>query len=154
MQLRLPEQFVKEGSKVFHQAGQNAESSSSWLRIAAGYMKDAENKSVSNETRLSAAYDAMLNFALVALSAQRYRTTSADGHHVQALEAACACIGTSEGLFARVDAIRIVRNDKYAGIPVKDQDVAEAVATMKEFGELFGEWLKETHPGFSGKEAR
>lgn len=151
MPLRLPEQFQKQGSKVFKQAGQNHVSSTGWIRIAGRLTKDAQNKAVSNELRLSAAYDTMLNFALVVLSAQKYRVTSEDGHHAQTLKAACAYIGASDGLFDRVDAIRTVRHDKYAGIEVKDADVVAAVSAMDEFIALAAEWLKQTHPGFPSK---
>lgn len=70
--LRLPDQFTREGSQVFR-ISPRAERSlvKRAASLAERYMKDAENASVSNETRLSAAYDAMLNFALVALSAEK-----------------------------------------------------------------------------------
>lgn len=148
MPLRMPEQFEKEGSKVFVRAASNRESARGWIRIAQRLIRDAANVSVSNETRLSAAYDAMLNFALVIVTAHGYRITSAEGHHAQTLESACALIGASSGLFDRIDAVRDVRNDKYAGIEIEAEDVAVAIAALNEFAPLAAEWLKAKHTGF------
>jgi hypothetical protein len=148
MPLRSIEQFIGEGSKVFHRQAPNRDASRGWLRIAERLMRDSRNAKNSNETRLTAAYDSILNFALVVVSARGYRVTSADGHHAQTLEAACACIGAGTGLLDRIDAVRIVRNEKYAGIEVKDADVAAAAKALSEFTALCADWLKRTHPGF------
>lgn len=60
-----------------------------------------------------------------------WRCTSADGHHVQALEAACAIAGLSTGTFDQLDAIRDLRNDQYHGQPALASDVKDALAVME-----------------------
>jgi hypothetical protein len=148
MPLRSVEQFIAEGSKVFHRQAPNREAARGWLRIAARLIRDSRNSKNSNETRLTAAYDAILNFGLVVVSAGGYRVTSAEGHHAQTLEAACARIGASTGLSDRIDAVRVVRNEKYAGIEVKDADVLAAAKALDEFSSLCADWLKKIHKGF------
>ena len=148
MPLRTPDQFMQEGSRVFHRAAPNKDSAVGWLRISERFMKDAVNTVISPDLRLIAAYQAMLNFAFVVVSAQGYRVTAADGHHVQTLEAACALIGASTGLSDRIDAIRDVRNDNYAGIECTVSDVASALKALNEFTPLCAQWLATRHPTF------
>ena len=70
MPLRTPDQFMQEGSRVFHRAAPNKDSAVGWLRISERFMKDAVNTVISPDLRLIAAYQAMLNFAFVVVSAQ------------------------------------------------------------------------------------
>ncbi len=57
--LRKPEDFYKEGSKVFRKAPFNAVSIKGWVTISEGKVADALRVEDSNTTRLGAAYDAM-----------------------------------------------------------------------------------------------
>ncbi len=79
------------------------------------------------------------------LNAERYRTGAAPGHHEQALEAACALVGTGDGLFEKLDALRDVRNLKYTGASRTSADLTEAKATMERFTEMAVAWLKRKH---------
>lgn len=128
--LRKPETFVKEGSKVFRQAPVNAKSIRGWISISQGKIADAQRKENSASTRLGAAYDAILNLSFAVLASKGWRCTSADGHHAQTLEAACAYAGVTQSVFDRVDAIRDLRNDQYQGLEPEGADVEAALAAM------------------------
>jgi hypothetical protein len=86
--LRKPEDFYKQGSKVFRQAPINKTSIQGWVQIAADKARDAMNTDNSTSTRLGAAYDTVFNLSLAVLCSRGWRCTSADGHHAQGLEAA------------------------------------------------------------------
>ena len=130
MPLRKPENFVGEGSKVFRRAPVNRSSIQGWVSISGAKVKDSMNKENSTSTRLGAAYDSVLNLSLAVLASQGWRCTSADGHHMQALEAACAYAGTTQAVFDQLDAVRDVRNNQYNGVPPSEVDVGLAVASM------------------------
>ncbi|MFT3816398.1 MAG: hypothetical protein QM750_02000 [Rubrivivax sp.] len=130
MPLRRPEDFVAEGSRVFRKAPVNRESIQGWVAIAGDKAKDSLNNDNSTSTRLGAAYDAVFNLSLAVLASQGWRCTSADGHHVQALEAACACAGATQAAFDQMDAVRDVRNNQYNGVPPSEADVALAQGCM------------------------
>ena len=128
--LRKPEQFVGEGSKVFRQAPVNTASIAGWIKIAGGKAADAQRKANSASTRLGAAYDAVFNLSLAVLCRNGWRCTAADGHHAQALEAACAYAGIGSSVHDEVDAMRDMRNNQYQGIEPSPQDVAYALEVM------------------------
>lgn len=128
--LRKPEQFQQEGSKVFRKAPVNIASIEGWVRISGGKAADAARKANSASTRLGAAYDAVFNLSLAVLCKNGWRCTAADGHHAQALEAACAYAGVATSVFDEVDAMRDMRNNQYQGIEPTAQDVAYALEVM------------------------
>lgn len=128
--LRKPEQFQQEGSKVFRRAPVNVASIDGWVRISGGKAADAARKANSASTRLGAAYDAVFNLSLAVLCKNGWRCTAADGHHAQALEAACAYAGVATSVFDEVDAMRDMRNNQYQGIEPTVQDVAYALEVM------------------------
>lgn len=128
--LRKPEQFQQEGSKVFRRAPVNVASIDGWVRISGGKAADAARKANSASTRLGAAYDAVFNLSLAVLCKNGWRCTAADGHHAQALEAACAYAGVATSVFDEVDAMRDMRNNQYQGIEPTAQDVAYALEVM------------------------
>lgn len=64
------------------------------------------------------------------LASRGWRCTSADGHHAQALEAACAYAEVTQGVFDQMDAVRDVRNSQYNGVPPTEADVGLALASM------------------------
>lgn len=128
--LRKPEQFQQEGSKVFRRAPVNVASIDGWVRISGGKAADAARKANSASTRVGAAYDAVFNLSLAVLCKNGWRCTAADGHHAQALEAACAYAGVAASVFDEVDAMRDMRNNQYQGIEPSAQDVEYALEVM------------------------
>lgn len=129
--LRKPEDFYKEGSKVFQKAPVNRLAIQGWVNICKGKIADASRKGNSASTRLGAAYDAVLNLSLAVVSSNGWRTGSADGHHAQTLEAACSYAGVTQAVFDQLDAIRDLRNDQYQGAEPTEADVAYAIASME-----------------------
>jgi hypothetical protein len=128
--LRKPEQFVSEGSKVFRKAPVNKASIEGWVKISGGKAADAGRKANSASTRLGAAYDTVFNLSLAVLCKHGWRCTAADGHHAQALEAACAYVGIGSSVYDEVDAMRDMRNNQYQGIEPSPQDVEYALDVM------------------------
>jgi len=128
--LRKPEQFQQEGSKVFRKAPVNRASIEGWVKISGGKAADAGRKANSASTRLGAAYDAVFNISLAVLCKNGWRCTAADGHHAQALEAACAYAGIGTSVFDEVDAMRDMRNNQYQGLEPTLQDVEYALDVM------------------------
>ena len=130
MPLRKAEDFVAQASKVFRRAPVNRESIQGWVAISAAKTKDSMNAQNSTSTRLGAAYDSVFNLSLALLASRGWRCTSADGHHAQALESACAYAGITQGAFDEMDAVRDVRNSQYNGVPPSMDDVRLALASM------------------------
>ncbi len=114
----------------------------SWIESAQDKTRDAENQSVSLGTRFEAAYDAAFFLALAVLNAAGWKHRSIDGHHAFVLEAACAAAGASVATFDRLDAIREVRNQKYAAIERNEADLRDAKAALAEFTEITIAWLQ------------
>lgn len=128
--LRKPEDFVREGSRVFRKAPVNTVAIEGWVKISAGKAADAGRKANSASTRLGAAYDAVFNLCLAVLCKNGWRCTAADGHHAQALEAACAYAAIGSSVFDEVDAMRDMRNNQYQGVEPSPQDVEYALDVM------------------------
>lgn len=139
--LRKPEQFEREGSKVFSKAPVNTVSIGGWVKIAGGKAADAARKANSASTRLGAAYDSIFNLALAILCKNGWRCTAADGHHAQALEAACAYAGIGSAAHDEVDAMRDLRNNQYQGIEPTPQDVEYALEVMNRVAPRLPEYL-------------
>jgi hypothetical protein len=108
----------------------NTVSIAGWVKISGGKAADAGRKANSASTRVGAAYDAVFNLSLALLCKQGWRCTAAEGHHAQALEAACAYAGIGTSVFDEVDAMRDMRNNQYQGIEPSAKDVEYAVDVM------------------------
>ena len=61
------------------------------------------------------------------------------------LEAACAAAGANVATFDRLDAIRDVRNQKYAGIERTATDLQAAQGVLTEFSGIAVDWLRLEH---------
>ncbi|HEY0822980.1 MAG TPA: hypothetical protein VGD76_04270 [Ramlibacter sp.] len=129
--LRKPERFLQEGSKVFRRAPVNTVSIEGWVKISGGKAADAAREANSASTRVGAAYDAVFNLSLAVLCKEGWRATAAEGHHAQALEAACAYAGVTASVFDEVDAMRDMRNNQYQGMEPTPQDVEYALDVME-----------------------
>lgn len=118
-----------------------------WIEAADRKVKDGARSANSFDTRMEAYYDAAFNLALVVVNAQGWKTKSGVGHHEHTLEAACSAVGASEGLHARLDAIRLLRNLKYTGAARTQQDVDVARKAHEEFSAFVIDWLQKKHAG-------
>lgn len=146
MALRKPEAFYAQGSKVFRKAPLNRESIRGWVQIAHDKAADSFKQDNSTSTRLGAAYDAVFNLSLAILAAEGWRVGSADGHHAQALEAACAYAGIGDGAFNDMDAVRDMRNSQYDGVAPSEDDVTFAHASLKRLYPVLLELLRRHLP--------
>jgi hypothetical protein len=104
---------------------------------------DALREANSADTRVEAFYDACFNIALAVLNASRWKAVSIEGHHAFTLEAACEAIGATEATFDRADAVRELRNQKYAGVERSNKDVQVARAMFEEIQGLAEHWFRQ-----------
>ena len=141
--LSSAEQLSREGA--FVRAAADKVTVRGLIEAAERKRKDAEIEQNSWDTRVEANYDACFNVALAVVHASGWKPKSEAGHHQNTLEAACAAFGAGEGLFNRADAIRILRNQKYAGIGRTQQDYDASRNAMNEFLGLAVEWLRTHH---------
>ena len=142
--LRTAQQLQTEAS-AFALCPQDKRAVRSWIEAAQDKARDAGNATVSLGTRFEAAYDATFFVALAILNAAGWKHRPGDGHHAFVLEAACASVGATVASFDRLDAIREVRNQKYAGIERTAADLQDAKAAFEEFSEIAVDWLKTKH---------
>lgn len=129
--LRKPDGFYREGSKVFHKTAVNRVNINGWISISKGKIADAQRESNSPTTRIGAAYDAVFNLSLAKVGAEGWRVTSAEGHHAQTLEAACALSEISQSTFDDIDALRDLRNDQYQAIEPTTADIEFALKVLQ-----------------------
>jgi hypothetical protein len=142
--LRTAKQLQTEAS-AFATCPKDKTAVRAWIGAAQAKAKDADNKTVSLGTRFEAAYDAAFFIALAVLNADGWKSRSVDGHHAFVLEAACSAVGASVASFDRLDAIRDVRNQKYAGIERTEADLSDAKTALTEFSGIAVEWLQKNH---------
>jgi hypothetical protein len=142
--LRTAKQLQAEAS-AFAPCPQDKRAVRSWIEAAQAKSRDADNTSVSIGTRFEAAYDAAFFVALAALNASGWKHRAVDAHHAYVLEAACAATGASSAMFDRLDAVREVRNQKYAGIERTEADLRDAKAAFEAFSTVAVGWLQAHH---------
>ena len=143
--LRSAQQLSLE-EKAFHKCARDKVTVKNLLESAQRQTHDGLVSQNSFDTRVEANYDACFNVALAIINAEGWKSTSINGHHKFALEAACSAIGASERLHDNVDAIRDVRNLKYSGASRTQRDLDFSAKVLVEFSELAVAWLKNTHP--------
>ena len=108
------------------------------LAAAERALADAAVADVSADTRLDAAYRAIMQAALVAMLANGYRpVTSEAGHHQLLIQALPKTAGIYPDRVRVLDAYRAARNQSdYRGVPVSDSVVDEcredAVALLRD----------------------
>lgn len=142
--LRTAKQLQTEAS-AFAPCPQDKRAVRAWIEAAQDKAKDADNATVSLGTRFEAAYDAAFFVALAVLNAGGWKHRPVEGHHAFVLEASCAAVGTSVATLDRLDAVREVRNQKYAGIERTRADLRDATAAFDEFSKIAVDWLQIHH---------
>lgn len=114
-----------------------------WLRQASVKLTDAQQTVISANTRMDAAWDAVLMACLAVTCAEGWRATSDKGHHQVALEGTAAAIGLSQSRLDELDTLRDWRNRKYrAGFNVEPEELGEAIAWVTPFLDDVGRWFK------------
>lgn len=142
--LRSARKLQAEAS-AFIPCSQDKRAIRSWLEAAQDKARDADNPSVSFGTRFEAAYDATFFVALAVLNAEGWKHRAVDGHHAFVLEAACAAVDAGVSLLDRLDAVREIRNQKYAGMQRTSADLRDAKAAFAELSQIAIEWLQARH---------
>lgn len=118
------------------------------LQAAARNIVDARIEEVSVDTRFDAAYKAIMQCAMVALWANRYRTsTSQPGHHQTAIQTLPKTIGLEQGTVIVLDALRKQRNvSDYEGDPSSDQAVIECIKQAEQLYQIVNSWIATNRP--------
>lgn len=118
------------------------------LTGAARCLKDAENASNSNASRLTLAYTAIMEAAQAALFANGWRPSKSEGgHHMTMVQSLVHTIGLQPSRMRVLDSIRHKRNViDYSGEDVEPSEVREAVAAAKALLADVKAWLAKIHP--------
>ncbi len=113
------------------------------LQAAARNIVDARVEKISGENRFDAAYKAIMQCAMVALWANRYRTsTSQPGHHQTAIQTLPITIGLKQSTVIVLDALRKQRNvSDYEGDPISDQAVIECIKQAEQLYKVVNNWI-------------
>ena len=118
------------------------------LQAAARNIADARIEEVSFDTRFDAAYRVIMQCAMVALWANRYRTsTSQPGHHQTAIQTLPKTIGLEQSTVIVLDALRKQRNvSDYEGDPISDQAVIECIKQAEQLYKVVTSWIATNRP--------
>jgi len=118
-----------------------------WLSGSLDKKRDAQNTSITNSTRVDAAFDAVEFCALAVLAAQGYRVSSKTGHHKASLEGAAISMALSQSIVDEVDALKDWRNRKYrAAQEVSQQEVADALELVDRYLAQTLDWFQRRKP--------
>lgn len=117
-----------------------------WLKQASVKLADAKQTVISANTRMDAAWDAVLMACLAVACAEGWRATSDKGHHQVVLEGTAAAIGLSQSRLDELDTLRDWRNRKYrAGFQVDAHELVEALVLVESFLKTVADWFAEHH---------
>lgn len=120
----------------------------SLLAGAARSLKDAGHLSISDATRLTLAYTAIMEAAQAALFANGWRPSKSEGgHHMTMVQSLVHTIGIETARMRTLDTIRHKRNVvDYSGEDVEPSEAREAVAAAKSLLVDVKAWLAQHHP--------
>jgi tellurite resistance protein len=140
--LSFQELAAEPGAPLKRQAA-NGRDAVHWLQQATVKLADARQTVISANTRMDAAWDAVLMACLAVACAEGWRATSDKGHHQVVLEGTAAALGLAQSRLDELDTLRDWRNRKYrAGFNVEAEELAEAIAWVEPFLEEVGRWFK------------
>jgi hypothetical protein len=109
---------------------------------------DARTETISAETRLAAAYRAIMQTSMVALWANGYRPVkSSPGHHMIMIQSLPISIGLETDRMLLLDTFRVKRNAiDYSGEAVDAVSVESCIAAAERLMERLYRWLKRHRP--------
>jgi hypothetical protein len=118
------------------------------LAAAERALADSAVPGLSSDTRLDAAYRAIMQVALIAMFANGYRpATSEGGHHQLLIQALPRTAGVAADRVRVLDAFRAARNQSdYRGVPVSDSVAAECAAEARTLLNDVRAWLMSHLP--------
>ena len=138
--------LVNIGQLKAHAAG--AAESLRLLAAAERNLKDSRAASISDETRFDAGYNAIMQCALVALTASGYRpVTNVPGHHQTMIQSLPLTLQIANDDWLVLDALRKKRNiNDYTGDPIDPASVQECIAQASALLARTRQWLQQHHP--------
>lgn len=118
------------------------------LKGAARSLKDAENTGLSNASRFTLAYTAIMEAALAALFANGYRPSKSEGgHHMTMVQALVHTIDLDPQRMRVLDAHRHKRNViEYSGDDADPSEARNAVAAANALLNDVKAWIAKNHP--------
>ncbi len=136
---------AEPGAPLRRQAA-NGRDAMHWLGQAGVKLSDARQTAISANTRMDAAWDAVLMACLAVACAEGWRATSDKGHHEVVLEGTAQAIGLSQSRLDELDTLRDWRNRKYrAGFSVETGELEEALAWVSPFLDDVAAWFRRRH---------
>lgn len=117
------------------------------LAAARRSLKDAQVQEISLGLRFDAAYNALMQAALVALMANGYRPdTNQPGHHMTVLQLLPKTMGLPGGRLAVLDTLRRKRNlANYIGEDIDERSLEQCVNEAERLQEEVTAWLAASH---------
>ena len=117
------------------------------LAAAERNLADSHVTQVSDENRFDAAYKAIMQCSLAAMTAGGYRpSTSEPGHHQTLIQSLPLTLGVSNATWVVLDAMRRKRNAAdYSGDAVDSEMAAEATTQASALLKTTRAWLKKHH---------
>lgn len=118
------------------------------LAAAERALADADVPGLSADTRLDAAYRALLQAALIAMLANGYRPAMSEGgHHQILIQTLPRTAGLPPERTRVLDAYRAARNQSdYRGVPVSDTLAGECAADARKVLDEVRAWLRAHRP--------
>jgi hypothetical protein len=119
------------------------------LNMADRDLADCQTPGLSNDWRLSIAYNAGLQVATAALAASGYRVTR-EAHHYRVIQSLALTIGAERTIIDQLDQFRKKRNisDYDRAGTVSDLEVKEMTALAQDLRRSVERWLGDHHPEF------
>ena len=138
--------LAKIGQLVEHVA--DKEQVAKLLEAAARFIEDARSEAISKETRLDAAYKAIVQYSTVALYANGYRPPkSRPGHHQTMIQSLVHSIDLDDDDRLLLDTFRVKRNaTDYMGELVDEGSVADCIDAAVHLQRQLLSWLEENRP--------
>ncbi len=111
-------------------------------------LKDAGRRENSAETRFDCAYKAIMQCALIAMTAAGYRpSTNAPGHHQTMIQSLPLTLGVSNDAWIVLDGLRKKRNQNdYSGAPISRLEADEAIANAADLLAAVQSLLRTSYP--------
>ena len=118
------------------------------LESASRSIDDARTATISAETRLDAAYRAIMQISMVALWANGYRPVkSSPGHHMIMIQSLPISVGLQRDRMLLLDTFRVKRNAiDYSGEAVDAVSVESCIAAAEQLLNHLRSWLKQRRP--------
>lgn len=109
---------------------------------------DARTDTISAETRLDAAYRAIMQTSMIALWANGYRLVkSSPGHHMTLIQSLPISVGLERDRMLLLETFRVKRNAiDYSGEAVDAVSVESCIAAAEQLLDHLRRWLKQRGP--------